>query len=238
MTEQTNQQPDGNMNTVSLLTKVFTDPQQVFESLRTNPVWIVPIIITMAFGLVFTYSTQELQMEYSKNIINESQMIPETAKEAAIDDIENPTDFKIYYMPAITIVLMTFVIPLVIALVLLVFGNFVFGGSASYKTLFSASAWAGLIGVLEGIVKLPLMLSKGTMEVYTSLALLLDLDDSKTFLFQVLNLADVFVIWKIFVYSVAFSVIYKFSATKSYATIISLYLVYAFIGIGFAQMFM
>lgn len=238
MSEQTNEQSVEKMSPVSLLTKVFTDPPIAFENIKIHPNWIFPIIITLIFGFVFSYSTQSIQVEMSRKMILESERIPEAAKDAALESIENPSAFTQTYMPAITTVLMTFIIPLLIAVIFLMFGNFVFGGSATYKVLFSAVAWAGMIGLVEGIIKLPLMLSKETFEVYTSLALVMDLSESKTFLFQLLNIVDIFALWKIFVYSTAFMVVYKFSVAKSYATIITLYLIMAFIGIGFAQMFM
>ena len=61
--------------------------------------------------------------------------------------------------------------------------------------------------------------------------------DSKTFLFQFLNIFDVFTVWKVIVYSTAFMVIYNLSKTKSYATIITLTLVVSLSGIGLAQLF-
>ena len=238
MSEQMSEQSGEKMNLVSILTKIFTDPQEAFENIKIHPNWIFPIIITLIYGFVFTYSTQTMQLEMSREMILESERIPEASKDAILDEIENPTMFKQTIMPMITTISMTFIIPLIIAAILLLFGNFVFGGAATFSVVFSAVAWAGMIGLLEGLIKLPLMLNKETLEIYTSLALVMDLSESKTFLFQLLNIVDIFAIWKVFVYSTAFMVIYKFSTAKSYITIIGLYLIVAFIGIGFVQMFM
>ncbi len=238
MSEHTNEQSVGKMNPVSILVKVFTDPQEAFKNIKLYPNWVFPIFILLAFGFVFMFTTRDIQLEMQREYILESERIPEASKDAALENIENPTMFMTTIMPAIGVAVSTFLIPLLIAAAFLLFGNFVYGGSATFGLNFSAAVWAGLIGLLEGLIKLPLMLNKETLEVYTSLALVMDLSESKTFLFQMLNMVDIFAIWKIFVYSTAFMVIYKFSSSRSYATITGLYIVVSFIGIGFAQMFM
>ncbi|KAA3615109.1 MAG: hypothetical protein D8M58_22000 [Calditrichaeota bacterium] len=238
MSEQVNGQSVNKLSPVSLLSKIFTDPQQAFENIKVHPNWLIPIVLTLIYGFLFNYTTLQLQTEASRQLIMESTKLNEEMKDKALEGIETQTTFSTQIQPGISAVAGTFLAPLIIALVLMVFGNFIYGGSASFNVLFSASVWAGMIGLAEGIVKLPMMLSKGTLEIYTSLALVMDLSESKTFLFQLLNLVDVFSIWKVFVYSTAFIVIYKVSATKSYATIISLYLIYSFVLIGIMQLFM
>jgi len=238
VSEQVNENPTEEMNQITLLTKVFTDPQAAFEDIKNRPNWILPIILMLVFGFIFMYSTRDIQLDMQREYILESERIPEASKDAALDSIDNPTMFTETIMPIIGVVVSTFLIPLLIAGVFLLFGNFVYGGTSTFGVNFAAVAWAGMIGVVETIVKLPLMLNKATLEIYTSLALLMDLSESKTFMFQLLNIVDVFAIWKIFVYSTAFMVIYKISAGKSYTTIIVLYLIMALIGIGIAQMFL
>ena len=72
-------------------------------------------------------------------------------------------------------------------LAILVMGNFILGGSSNFMSLFSMVCWAGLIGVLELIVKTVIMLAKESIHAYTSLALFMDPAQFKSLSFQLLN---------------------------------------------------
>lgn len=232
MTEQAT-----NNSNINILVKIYTDPVEAFKAIKNSPSWIFPIILTLLFSFVFMYSTTDIQKEIQRKSILESERIPENVKDQALENLDKPSFFREKIMPSITSVVITFIVPLMIALVFFVFGNFIFGGKSTFKLNFAAVCWAGMIGLLEMIIKLPLILYKGTMEVYTSLALFMDVSQSKTFVFSMLNMFDVFSIWKIVVYASAFMVIYNFSKQKSYATILSLFIVMSLIGFGFSQLF-
>ena len=222
---------------VNILVKVFSEPKQAFEVIKNTSTWVFPIILSLVFSIIFMYSTIDIQKELQKTTIMQNERIPEEYKDKALEDMEKPSFFRDSIMPAISGTIITFVFPLFIALVLFVFGNFIFGGKSTYKINFAAACWAGMIGLVEMIIKLPLILHKESMEIYTSLALLMDASQSKTFLFMLLNMVDLFSIWKIIVYATAFMVIYNFSKQKSYATIIALFVVASLIGFGFNQIF-
>ncbi|MCB0282616.1 MAG: YIP1 family protein [Calditrichae bacterium] len=221
----------------ALFTAVITDPEKAFKSIKAYPSWLFPIALSLLLGLVYMMTTQDIQFKMQKEYILNSELIPEEAKDAQLEKLDNPTFLQKTVIPSIAVAGGAFVVPAVIALILMLFGNFVFGGKASFKIMFSASAWAGVVSFIEGIVKLPLILNKETFEVYSSLALFMDASQSKTLLFQLLNLVDVFSIWKIIVFSIAFAVVYQFNYKKSYSTVIALFLVASFIGIGFTQIF-
>jgi hypothetical protein len=126
---------------------------------------------------------------------------------------------------------------LIIAGALLLFGNFIYGGQASFKQMFSLVSWGGLINLPELIIKLPVMLAKGTLYVTTSLAIFLSNSESKTLFYNLLDALDIFSIWKIIVFSIGFAIIYNFSMKKSYIAVIVLYLIYAGVSIGLGQLF-
>jgi len=236
MSEQPLDQNNQSVNYGKTLVNVFADPQVAFEDIKKKPNWIVPIILILIVSYIFNVLTLDIQFKTEKEYILDSSLMTEDQKDEYLEQMETPSFYKTTISPIVTSVLTTFLIPLIIATVFLIFGNFIFGGSASFLLNFCAVAWAGLIGLLEGIIKLPIILNKGTLEVYTSLALFMDSSLSKTFFSQFLNIFDVFTVWKVIVYSIAFMVVYKFSKTRSYATMITLTLVISFIGIGLAQL--
>ncbi len=220
-----------------LATKVLTEPTTAFENIKAYPNWIFPVLLSLIVSLSFVYYTQDISIEMQKKNILESDRFTEEQKDAALERLEDPGVFMTLIMPSIGVVVSVFLVPAFLAAVFMLFGNFAFGGNADFKTLFSVSAWAGMVGVVEALIKLPLIVIKHSYDVYTSLALLMDPADSKTMLFKLANAVDIFSIWKIIVFSIAFGVVYKFSKGKSYGTMISLYVVFTFIIIGLGQLF-
>lgn len=216
--------------------RIFTDPATVFEDVRIRPDWLLPLLITVVISVGFSLVTQDLMIDFQKEAIYENSLIPEELKDAAIEQNENKSPMRLNIESIGQSVLGVFVVYLFAAGAFLVVGNFILGGKASFKQLFSLVSWTGLIGGLELLVKLPLALSKGTLHVYTSLALLMDLSQKKTPLFMILDAIDVFTIWKIVLWSMGMSIIYQFSKAKGYTAIISLYAIYLLVVIGISQL--
>ncbi len=250
MTEELNEQQAPNQNELSLqkenrskltigqrLIKIFTDPITFFEDLRQNPTWLVPLILIILMTIIFTVATKNQMLEYRKQMIYDSQRIPEELKDKSIEQIENMSPGAYYTQ---TIIGSTFGILIVYGLgaaFFLFVGNFVLGGKASYKQMFALFTWANMVSIVELLVKMVLILQKNSAEVYTSLALFMDPSKSKTFLFQLLNAVDIFAIWKVILWAIGFGIIYRFSAKKSYITVITMYVLYVLISIGIGQLF-
>lgn len=216
---------------------IFTNPKAVFENLRFYPDWALPVLLAIVVAASFSYFTQNLMLEFQKEAIYESTLIPEEYKDTAIEKMEEKSDAQRNLESVGGSVVNIFLVYLVGAAAFLIFGNFFLGGQASFKQVFSMFSWAGLIGVLELLIKLPMALVKDSLHVYTSLALFLDPADSKTVFFQILNAVDVFIIWKIVVWSVGMSAVYQFSKQKGYIASLTLYGIYLAVTIGISQIF-
>ncbi len=225
------------LTTWTKITKIFTEPAAVFENLRVYPDWIIPVLLTLLVGFSTVYLTVDIQKKTQQEFILNSEQIPEEQKDEILEGLEDQSFVRTVVVPAAGLVFWVFASYAVAALAFMAFGNFIYGGKATFVQNFALYSWAGLIGVLEGLIKLPLFLSKGSFSVYTSLAILLDPGESKTLMFKIFNAVDIFSIWKIIVWSIGFSVIYKFSKGKSYTAIIILFLIYTVISISISQMF-
>lgn len=216
---------------------IFNVQPAVFENLRLYPDWLIPVVIIILVSIITIMTTTDLQLAAQREFIDSSEMIPEDRKVDMLDQLENQGWVRTKLIPSVGGIFAIFIYYAVMAAAFLLFGNFIFGGSASFKQMFALVSWGSLIGLLEMAIKLPLMLSKGTMQVYTSLALLMDTSESKSVLFNILDAVDVFTIWKIIVFSVGFAIIYKFSKGKGYTAVITLFLIYLILKIGLSQLF-
>lgn len=216
---------------------LFTKPSLVFFDLKERSDWWFPFTVIIIVTIIGTFSTVDLQVRAQRDFINTSEMIPESKKVEMLDAMDNQSALNKRVAPAIGSVLSVVISYSVITAALMLFGNFVYGGQASFKHIFALVSWGGLIGLPELIVKLPMMLMNRTLHAATSPAIFLSSSESKTLLYNLLDVFDVFTIWKIIVYSIGFAIIYNFSMKKSYTAVIALYVVYAGISISLGQLF-
>ncbi len=216
---------------------IFTDPQKTLATLRNNPTWLLPLVLIMLMTVAFTIATKDLVIEYRKEIILNSEKIPEEQKDLALERLENMTP-KAFYIQSIGGGLVGLVLVYLFASgVFILVGNFILGGKATFKQIFSLYVWGNMVLLVELPVKGAMALAKGSAQVYTSLAVLMDPSQSKTVLFQLLNAVDIFNIWRIVLWAMGFMVIYRFSAKKSYIAVISIYVFYVFLNIGLGRLF-
>ncbi len=216
---------------------VFTNPEQAFQSIKARPNWLFPVIAIILFGILSSIFLADINIEMQKKAILDSERIQEEQKDMFLAEFEDPSFMRKYGFGIIGIAFYVFAGFSIAALAFMVVGNFIMGGSTTFKQNFTLFAWGSLIGIVESLIKIPLMVSKGTIEVYTSLAVFMDSSQSKTVLFGILNAIDLFAIWKIIVFAIGFSVIYNFSKGKSYAAVISLYVLYTLGAVGISQLF-
>jgi hypothetical protein len=225
------------MNPLQKLIAVFSDPAAAFENIKLFPDWLIPFLLMMAATIIFAVSTSDLQIKMQTEIINNNERIPEDAKEKIIEDMENQTPMSRNLKAAGFTAVFVGLSYLAVSGALFIFGNFVFGGAATYKQLFALYSWASLIGLAELAVKIPLIISKGSMQVFTSLALLMDVSEAHTLLFKFLNIFDIFTIWEIVVVAIGIAVTYRFTKSKAYLAVLIPYSIYKAIAIGLSTLF-
>jgi len=216
---------------------IFTNPARVFYSLRRKPTWVIPFVLILIMTALFSVATKNLMLEYRKEMILNSTTIPEEQKDTILERMDSMSA-KSYYIQSIgggSIGLI--LVYLLGAGVFFFVGNFILGGKATFKQIFALYVWGNMVSLLELPLKAGLALLKGSVQVYTSLAVLMDPEQSKTALFQILNAIDVFNIWRVILWGMGFAIIYKFSAKKSYITVVSIYVFYVLLSIGLSRLF-
>ena len=98
-------------------------------------------------------------------------------------------------------------------------------------------AWGFMVSIPEAVIKIPLMLAKNSIHVYTSLAIFFDPSESETVLFKIANAVDVFALWRVALWAIGFGVIYKFSAGKSYGVVGAWYVIWIVVSIALSSIF-
>jgi hypothetical protein len=198
------------------ITGIFLQPQKVFEYLRLKPEFLVPIVLVAIIGIITSYLIYDIAINETITNIEQNENIPDERRDMILDTVADRRTgmwryLSIYLFPVIG----TLVIFSVVSLVYWFMGNVILGGKASFKQIFSAFAYSYLILAIVGtIVKVPLMISKETIKIHTSLAAFMPQDASQSALFRFLDSFDIFTIWMLIVFGIGFATIYRFSKQK------------------------
>jgi len=208
------------MSVLSNIINMYIAPSKVFEAVKDFNLKksLVPLLILAVLGVLSFWVIQDLATEVGYDTalerIENSSRIPEDQKEKIIAQMEERMDG-----PQITgWVASAFGGPVTVffmALIALLVGNTFMGGSAKYGQLLNITAWAFMINILETIIKIPLMLSKWSLEVFTGLGVL-GIGEKGTFINSLLAGIDIFAIWRIVLIAIGMGIIYN-KQTRPYA---------------------
>ena len=231
------------MSIISNIINTYIAPSKVFESVKDFE-WkkaLVPLLVLVVLGVISYWVIQDLvaEVQYDAGLerIENSSRIPDDQKEEIIAKMESQMDSgpqKIIAWVAsglggpISVFFM--------ALIALLVGNTFLGGSAKYGQLLNVTAWAFMVNILESIVKIPLMLSKWSIEVYTGLGVL-GIGEKGTFIHSLLAGIDIFAIWRIILIAIGMGIIYN-KKTQPYAVgMLIAWFVLKLIGAGASSFF-
>jgi len=212
------------MGGASKVLNIFFEPKKVFESLKIKPTWLVPFLIVALLGIGFFYYTYPFIMHQQVERIQENEKIPEEQKEKIIEKMtekDHPPLWQLSFAPIGTLV--TFVI---VAAVLFFVFNVLLGGDSAFRRVFSVYCYSSLVAIPAMVVKFPLIMMKGNLNVQTSLALLLSPNDKDTFLYSVFSSFDIFSFWQVILVSMGLGVIYKYSTKKAFTAVLILWIIY------------
>jgi hypothetical protein len=219
----------------------YTAPSKVFEAVKDFD-WkkaIVPLLILAVIGVLSFWAIQDLATEAGydaavERIQNNSRLSEEQKTEfyERIDDQMSGPQITGWIFSFLGNPITVFFMALIVLLV----GNTFMGGSAKYVQILNITAWAYMIIILESIVKIPLMLSKWSLEVYTGLGVL-GIGEKGSFINSLLASIDIFTIWRIVLIAIGMGIIYN-KKTKPYLiAMLVAWFVLRLIGAGFSSFF-
>ncbi len=204
----------------SMMWNIFVSPVRVFQRIKAKPTWILPFIIFMLISSATAYVVTPLALEQQKQETMSNENMSQEQREQTVQQMET---FK-GLASAIGVVGGIFgaaVIVFLSAAIILIMGTVVFGGSVDFMKLVALVSFTHMVDVVGQIVKIPLIVSKGTMDVRTSLAVLLPGSDMKSLAYIILNsLTDIFFIWQIVLLIFGVAVLYNFAKGKAAAAVL------------------
>ena len=206
------------MKYLALFINIFTDPTVSFQELKKSNDWkisFMPLVVLMVLGAIGLLLLKDLyydvQLEQSVKWIENSSQIPDDQKEDALNSIyesfENPKPFSVLIMwltnifaGPMRVIMMTLIVLMIV--------KFLFGESISYSQLLPFVSYSYLVNVLETVIKIPLMLNKWSIEVYTGLGLL-NIGEKGTFINNLFAGMDLFSMWRIILIGVGMGIFFS-----------------------------
>jgi hypothetical protein len=174
-------------------------------------------------------------MDQQVQRILDNENIPEQAKASIIERIEEQTQPPLWQMAIAPVgVLVSFI---VVAAVLFFAFNVLLGGDSTFRRVLSAYCYSSLVAIPASIVKFPLVMAKGNINVQTSLALILSPDKQGSFIYSVLSSFDIFTIWQVLLLSIGLGVMYKFTTKKALMAVLVLWIIWILLKSGLGSAF-
>ena len=102
-------------------------------------------------------------------------------------------------------------------------GNIILGGTTDFRTMFSLNVYVAVIGSLGLLLKLPLVIAKGSTDILTSLAILIPANMDETIFYKLLNMIDVVLIWQTVLLAMGFIIIYDWQQKKANTLVIGIW---------------
>jgi hypothetical protein len=174
---------------------VFVSPARAFSGRIPPRAWILPLILLSLFQTGESFLLRDLTVERMKERLVQTDL-PEEARQKALEGLEQQGSGPMQVVLSVVgggiwIFLMAMLLP---ALFYWLGANFVCGGSARYWVVTSVVGLSNLILLLRSVLTVPLKLSRNSLEVFTSLALL-PAGEPGSKLQNALNAVDLFEIW-------------------------------------------
>ena len=221
------------MNFFQRLIGVFMSPEDTFEDVKKSPKWVAPLILVLLVTLLFTMLITPISVP-EQMAKQREKMADQGMSETQIDQaLETGMRFAKIGAP-IAAIFGTMAIMAVLAAILLFLGNILLGGGCRFVDMWSLVIYSYFIPLLGMLIKLPLILSKQTIDVPLGLGTFID--SGTSFIYQLMKTMEIFAIWQFVVMAIGFAVFYKFSKIKAFITVFALFAVTVLIQAGLASM--
>jgi hypothetical protein len=210
---------------ISRMIGVFFSPQKTFESIGRKPDWLIPFIVILVLALVSVYFMQPVIM--SESLQKQQEKMEERGMSAEQMDVATEQAQKVMKFTVIPSAIIVTALNFVVgALIWLFVGNIILGGAAKFKQVFAVNVYRSLITTIGGLIKLPIILSKETLNVHFSLATFMSDEMRDSFVYKVLAQTDIFNVWSIGVLCIGLAAIYKFKVAKVWPVVVIIYVAF------------
>ena len=170
------------MNVFSRIANVFVAPTACFTSLRDEGKkwtdYVIPFLLLLAMLIIFLVATSGIMEKLQVEMIQNMAQLSDAQKEAALQNTNSPIATVFKYVGG---VLQVAIGVLISGLFMWVVGNFIGGGEQKFGTMLVAALYIQMITIPESLIKMFLILQKGSMMVNVGFGSLLNNPDTASY---------------------------------------------------------
>jgi hypothetical protein len=223
-----NYSEDHRMGALKKALCVFFSPARAFESINAKPNWLFPLLLVLAVTIVYQLLVVPIRIADTKDAVKSNPSLSAEQIDVALENIEKMTESPELHK-RVGIALGFSVVGEIVRL-FVVAGAFMLAvqiglGATSFKKVLAVISHVNLITAIRLTILLPLAFAKKSLQVYTSLALVLPAEDQNGLLHRLLDSFDDFDFWRIFLFSIGLATLTGLSTRKS-----ALLVVYVWVG--------
>lgn len=198
----------------SIIIGIFTSPTQAMEDFKKKPALLVVIILTFLLASIIGVSTAKYSSELQYDMLKTSTVIPAEVLQQMKTEGENANP----WIGGLTGGIVVLFISLIAAGLAMFIGKFIFAGDANYKAIWAVMLLAGLITMVGGVLRIPMVLAKESMLVSYGFAAAMPGKGFTSILYSILYYCDFFMIWTVFVEGIGLSKVLGISKGKGITT--------------------
>lgn len=210
---------------------IITEPKNTFQRVVAAPKWLGMLVLTTTIAAMFNalpmttpagqQATIDQQVSFMKSIGFE-------VTDEVYDKMEQGAA-RAPYTTAISILVFSPIVALIVAGLLFAVFNAALGGEASFKQVFAVVIHAGAISALSALFSGIINYFRGAVGSVANLAALLPMIPEGSFLANLLGTIDIFLIWYVVVLAIGLAVLYR---RRTQPVAIGLFAVYAVIALA------
>ena len=219
-----------------MLVSIFYEPTRVFRALKEKPTWLIPLIFFLVVMTIATYFIMPAAQKAQLAAIDRSEVYSAEQKAQIKEQMEQNKGFAMIGVIASPIFWVVLIFISVGFTMLM--GNAIFGGKARFAQVFSMIILSFMTWVIGTIIKTPLIVAKDSIDVRTSLAIVLPGETTSGPLYSFLNTyTDIFVVWQLVILVIGVKIMYDFVTSKAVMTVLIPTGVMAAISIALGSLF-
>jgi hypothetical protein len=197
---------------------VFFSPTRAFERINARPNWLLPLLLVLAVTIAYQLLVVSVRIGDTKDAVRNNPNLSTEQIDMALENIEKMTEgpeLNKRVRISLGIFTVSEIVKLFVAAGVFMLAVQIGLGESSFKKILAVTSHVNLVAALGMIVKLPLILTKKTLNIYTSLAVFLPVDYSNSFIHRLLNGFDIFAFWRIGLFSLGLAAVTELSLKKS-----------------------
>ena len=198
------------------------NPARAFGSLRNKPRWLIPYLISILVVFTSLALTSNIKMEDIKSDIRSSQNLNQAEIDRRVGNIDaQGTPGISWPMIRLAIMAVTAIQTIKLFGITLIFwlAFHLVKPQISFKRMLAVGSFSLLVLIPEALIKIPLILAKGTTYIYLGPAVLVPEEWKYSPLFNLLNKLDIFSIWMAILMIIGVSIILDISKRKAAITV-------------------